>query len=175
MLVDLEVLKIRTIDYEDLTDLEWDGEYTHFRRLYAHAYQQQSKGAAILWAAELPEAGIIGQAFVQLIGSRPELADGIIRAYIYSVRVRTPYRNLGIGSQIMRKAEENLIEQGFLFATLNVSKDNFKARKLYEKLGYAIIADEPGNWSYLDHRGQRRFVHEPAWRMQKKLTLLIKT
>jgi ribosomal protein S18 acetylase RimI-like enzyme len=174
MLVDLEVLKIRTVDYEDLSDLEWDGEYTHFRRLYTHAYQQQSKGAAILWAAELPGAGIIGQAFVQLIGSRPELADGMMRAYIYSVRVRPPYRNLGIGSQIMGKAETNLIEQGFSYAILNVNKDNSKARKLYEMLGYAVIADEPGDWSYLDHRGQRRFVHEPAWRMQKKLISLLK-
>lgn len=173
MLFDLEVLKIRTINYQDLAALEWDGEYTHFRRLYVHAYQQQNKGAAILWAAELPDAGIIGQAFVQLIGSRPELADGLIRAYIYSVRVRTPYRNLGIGSQIMRKAEENLIEHGYSYATLNVSKDNAKARTFYERLGYTVIADEPGEWSYIDHRGSRRYVHEPAWRMQKKLKHLL--
>jgi ribosomal protein S18 acetylase RimI-like enzyme len=169
MLVDLDTLTIRTIAYEDLPELEWDGEYTHFRRLYAHAYQQQSKGDAILWAAELPEVGIIGQAFVQLVGSRPELADGFLRAYIYSVRVRMPYRNLGIGSRVMRKTEENLIEMGFSYATLNVSKDNPNARRLYERLGYAVTADEPGDWSYLDHRGNRRFVHEPAWRMQKKL------
>jgi ribosomal protein S18 acetylase RimI-like enzyme len=173
MLIDTNTLKIRTIHYEDLPDLEWGGEYTHFRRLYAHAYQQQNKGAAILWAAELPGAGIVGQAFVQLIGSRPELADGTARAYIYSVRVRTPYRNFGIGSQIMQRAETNLIEQGFLYATLNVSKDNLKALRLYERLGYTVIANEPGDWSYLDHLGRRRMVHEPAWRMQKRLQYLL--
>ncbi|HBX69685.1 MAG TPA: hypothetical protein DEH25_09990 [Chloroflexi bacterium] len=169
MLVNIDTLTIRTIKYEDLPDLEWDGEYTHFRRLYASAYQNQQKGDAILWVAELPEAGIIGQAFVQLVGSRPDLADGFMRAYIYSVRVRTPYQNLGIGTRIMRTAEESLIELGFSYATLNVNKDNLDARRLYERLGYLVTGEEAGNWSYIDHRGRQKFVHEPAWRMQKKL------
>lgn len=157
------------ITYDDLPDLEWDGEFTHFRRLYANAFRQQTKGETIMWAADLPDIGIVGQAFVQLLGSRPELADGLIRAYIYSVRVRPPYRNQGIGSQLMRVAEENLIQRGFSFVTLNVGKNNLGARRLYERLGYEVIANEPGNWSYIDHRGKRRSVHEPAWRMQKRL------
>jgi len=169
MFTEIEKLTIRVITYEDLPDLEWDGEFTHYRRLYANAFQQQKKGETIMWIAELPEVGIIGQAFVQLVGSRPELADGFMRAYIYSVRVRPLYRNLGIGSQLMKIAEEDLIQRGFLYVTLNVGKDNLKAKQLYERLGYEVVADEPGNWSYQDHRGKRQSVHEPAWRMQKQL------
>jgi len=26
---------------------------------------------------------------------------------------------------------------------------------------------EPGEWSYIDHEGFRRYVVEPAWRMEK--------
>jgi ribosomal protein S18 acetylase RimI-like enzyme len=169
MSFDNGTLQIRTLNYEDLPALEWDGEFAHFRRLYAKAYQQQTKGESILWVGEIPKVGIIAQAFVQLIGSRPELADGFLKAYIYSVRVRTPYRNLGIGSRLMKTAEEDLIERGFSFATLNVGKHNLDARRLYENLGYEVVADEPGIWSYLDHRGRRRSVNEPAWRMQKQL------
>lgn len=169
MLANLDLLVIRTITYADLPDLEWNGEYTHFRRMFSNAYENQNKGNSILWIAELPGAGLIGQAFVQLIGTRPELADGYLRAYIYSVRVRAPYRNLGIGKQIMETAENNLRQRGFSYVTLNVGKDNPNARRFYERLGYSPIADEPGSWSYLDHRGKRRYVHEPAWRMQKKL------
>jgi len=167
--IDLETLSIRTITSTDLPDLEWDGEYTHFRQLYFDVYRQQTKGETLMWAAELPGSGLIGQAFVQLIGARPELADGFLRAYIYSVRVRHPYRNLGIGSRIMKAVEENLIQQGFSYATLNVGKNNLAARRLYERLGYEVVANEAGDWSYLDHRGKRQYVHEPAWRMQKKL------
>ena len=169
MQVNLDLLLIRTITFDDLLDLEWGGEYKHFRRLFENAYQNQNKGNAVLWVAEINGAEIIGQAFVQLIGSRPELADGFQRAYIYSVRVKTPYRNLGIGKQIMDTAEENLVHQGFSYAMLNVGKVNPNARRFYERRGYQVIADEHGNWSYLDHRGKRRHVHEPAWRMQKKL------
>jgi ribosomal protein S18 acetylase RimI-like enzyme len=169
MFINLDLLVIRTIESEDLSDLEWDGEYTHFRRMFADAYKSQKQGHSVLWAGELPGIGIIGQAFVQLISSRLELADGHMRAYIYSVRVRLPYRNSGVGKKIMDTAEEDLRQRGFSYVTLNVSKENLDAQRFYERLGYNTIAEEAGNWSYLDHRGKRRYVHEPAWRMQKKL------
>ena len=169
MLCDLETLTIRGITYKDLPDLEWNGEFTHFRRIYANAFQNQQKGNAVLWAAELNGAKIIGQAFVQLIGSRPELADGNLRAYIYSVRVQPQFRNMGIGSEIMIHAEKDLFQRDFSFVTLNVGKLNTNAKRFYERLGYHVIGDEPGKWSYLDHRGRQRYVNEPAWRMQKNL------
>ena len=169
MLPEIATLTIRKITYKDLPDLEWNGEYTHFRRVYANAFQNQQKGNAILWVADLNGIGIIGQAFVQLVGSRPELADGRIRAYIYSVRVQSLYQNQGIGSKIMQHTEQDILQRGFSYATLNVGRQNTHARRFYERLGYQMIGDEPGEWSYLDHRGKRRYVHEPAWRMQKKL------
>jgi ribosomal protein S18 acetylase RimI-like enzyme len=165
----LEKLVIRKIKHNDLPDLEWEGEFKHFRRLYKNAFQNQQNGTAILWVAELPEAGIIGQVFVQLSGSRPELADGQCRAYIYSVRIKHLFRNYGIGTMIMRHAEQDIFQRGYSFATLNVGKKNAKARRFYQRLGYQVISDEPGNWSYLDHHGKRRYVHEPSWRMQKQL------
>jgi ribosomal protein S18 acetylase RimI-like enzyme len=137
--------------------------------MFSDAYQNQSKGNSVLWAAELPGAGLVGQAFVQLVSSRLELADGLIRAYIYSVRVRSQYRNLGIGKKIMDTAEEDLRQRSFSYAILNVGKDNPNAQRFYERLGYKVIAEEAGNWSYVDHRGKRRYVNEPAWRMRKKL------
>ena len=169
MLCDIETLTIRTITYKDLPDLEWNGEFTHFRRIYANAFQNQQKGNAVLWAAELYRTGIIGQAFVQLIGSRPELADGFFRAYIYSVRIQSHYRNLGVGTKIMKRVEDDIFQRGFSYTTLNVGKHNLNARRFYECLGYQVISEEPGKWSYLDHQGKRRNVHEPAWRMQKQL------
>jgi hypothetical protein len=32
-----------------------------------------------------------------------------------------------------------------------------------------VVADEPGEWSYLDQYGHSHHVHEPAWRMEKHL------
>jgi hypothetical protein len=58
---------IRQVTYNDLPALEWSGKYTHFRRLYKDIYESSLRGEAILWILELPEAGVIGQLFVQLI------------------------------------------------------------------------------------------------------------
>ena len=160
---------IRHITRQDLAALEWDGEYTHYRNLFRDAFERHQRGESILWVAEHPKTNLIGQVFVQLTGIRPELADGSQRAYIYAIRVRKPYQNLGIGTRLIQTAEEDLAWRGYRYISLNVNKDNLDAQRLYERLGYEIVAHEPGRWSYIDHRGRRRRVHEPAWRMVKKL------
>lgn len=153
----------------DLPALEWGGEFAHFRRLYAEAYQQVELGDAIIWVAELPAGDLIAQLFVQLNSQRKELADGFDRAYIYGFRVRPAYRNLGLGTRLMQLVEADLRRRGYRGVTLNVGQDNPQARRLYERLGYQVIAPDPGRWSFIDHEGRHRQVDEPAWRMQKRL------
>ena len=160
---------IRHLVKADLPALEWDGEYSHFRRLYARAYQRSQKKRAVLWVAEMVEVGVIGQLFVQLAGERAELADGEHRAYIYSFRVQPPYRRFGVGTRLLQTAEQDLFERGMRTVTLNVGRENHEARQLYERLGYRVVAPEPGRWRYIDDRGRVRTVHEPAWRMEKLL------
>jgi ribosomal protein S18 acetylase RimI-like enzyme len=160
---------IRAVQRADLPALEWDGEYLHFRRLYQDIYQSALAGKALMWVAEYPSVGIIGQLFVQLLSLRDELADGTNRAYIYGFRIKPAYRHEGIGKQMMRVVEGDLYQRGFQWVTLNVAKDNPDARRLYEILGYRVIAVDPGQWSYLDHLGNRQHVLEPAWRMEKVL------
>jgi ribosomal protein S18 acetylase RimI-like enzyme len=160
---------IRQATRDDLIDLEWEGEYTHFRRLYADTYSLVEQGKAMIWIAEMDGSGLIGQCFVSLKGNRPELADGIIRAYIYGFRVRPEYRDIGIGSRIMHTIEQDLWKRGFKQVTLNVGKDNTNARRFYLRQGYNVVGSDPGRWSYIDDKGKRRVIHEPAWRMLKNL------
>jgi ribosomal protein S18 acetylase RimI-like enzyme len=154
---------------EDLAALEWDGEYAHFRRLYLDIYQSAERGEAILWVAELTGEDIIGQMFVQLSSARPELADGRTQAYIYGFRVRPAFRGKGIGTFMLEAAETDLVRRGFRKVVLNVNQDNVGARRLYERNGYQVVAEEEGRWSYLDQYGRRRQVNEPAWRMEKEM------
>jgi len=173
MMVDLNLwvsqVQIRTVREEDLAGLEWDGEYTHFRRVYADAYERAQSGRSILWIADLPGAGIIGQVFIQLVCDRPELADGANRAYLYAFRIRPDYRSQGLGTQMLAVVEEDLRRRKFHYVTLNVARDNIRARKLYEREGYRVIAPEQGIWSYPDENGVWHNVKEPAWRMEKPL------
>jgi len=160
---------IRQATKDDLLSLEWNGVYTHFRRLYADTYLMVEQTKAIMWIAELNGRGLIGQCFVSLNGNRPELANGTTRAYIYGFRVQPQCRNQGIGTKIMRTIEDDLKQRGFHQVTLNVGQENIAARRFYERLRYFVVDSDPGRWSYIDDKGKRRDVHEPAWRMIKDL------
>lgn len=165
----LQLVTIRHLVQEDLPALEWQGEYRHFRRLYAEAYRRAQRGLAVLWVAELYGTGVIGQVFIQLLCDRSELADGNTRAYLYSFRILPSYRRAGLGSRMLQHVEADLRSRGFQRLTLNVARDNPLARSLYERHGFQIIAEEPGKWSFIDHNGVRQYVEEPAWRMEKAL------
>lgn len=165
----LSKILIRPLEEHDLPALEWDGEYAHFRRLFRDSFSRQRKGFSVLWVAELPGCGIIGQVFVQLICDRSELADGLSRAYLYSFRVKAPYRSAGLGAKLLAVVEADLEKRQFHWITLNVAKTNQRARQMYERHGFRVIAHEAGCWSYIDHEGNRRQVNEPAWRMEKRL------
>jgi len=159
----------RHVTQADLLALEWEGAYTHFRRVYAQAYQRMQQGLSVLWLAELPGKGIIGQVFIQLECDRPALADGRMRAYMYSFRVRPEYRNTGLGSHMLKVVIDDLRQRGFSFLTLNVAKDNPLAQSFYERHNFKVVAHEPGVWSYPDENGIWQQVEEPACRMERKL------
>ena len=163
---------IRSAVHEDIPSLEWDGEYRHFRRLYQQVYHNVCQGIAVIWIAVDLEVGVIGQLFVQLTSSRKELADGVVCAYMYGFRVRPQFRGFGVGSRLLKAAENDLMQRNFQKITLNVGRQNLDARRFYERHHYRVVAAEPGKWSYIDHLGKRQEVNEPAWRMEKQLVVL---
>jgi ribosomal protein S18 acetylase RimI-like enzyme len=158
---------IRRAEKKDLPALEWEGEFSHFRHVFSEAYRLQELGDVIMWVVDLPDFGLIGQLFIQLYGPNQIQTNKIKYAYIYGFRIRPDYRGLGIGSKLLKSVERDLIRRGFKRISLNVARDNDAARRLYEREGYQVVAPEPGIWSYLDDKGRRRFVNEPAWRMEK--------
>jgi ribosomal protein S18 acetylase RimI-like enzyme len=164
-----ESIIIRPLQNTDLPALEWDGEYLHFRNVFADVYKKVEKGTVKAWVAVSQDGRMIGQVFLQLSSERRELADGWNRGYLYSLRVRKSWQNQGVGSRLMDVVEDDLRTIGFTRVTLNVARDNQGAIRLYSRLGYQIIAEEPGVWSYPDHEGVWRTVTEPSWRMEKRL------
>lgn len=165
----LDRIRIRQAKQRDLPALEWGGEFRHFRNVYEEAFRRTQMGNALIWLAELSHQGIIGQVFVQLKSDHSELADGFSRAYIYSFRVRGPYRGQGLGTRLLLHTENDLMTRGFQWATLNVGQTNPDARRLYERHGYRVVSEDAGIWSYFDDKGILQNVEEPAWRMIKCL------
>lgn len=162
-----DTITIRKMQKSDLPALEWDGEYTRFRDVYLMEFERSQIGSSILWVADLPDHGVIGQLFVQLNAERQELANGHSRAYMYAFRIKPPYRGVGLGTRMMNIMESDLVRRGFNWVSLNVGKTNYSARRLYSRLGYRVVAHEAGRWSYRDEKGILQNVEEPAWRMEK--------
>lgn len=159
---------IRKVHETDLTALEWEGEYKHFRRLYQQAYRESLVGKRILLLAEV-EDQVIGQLFIHLHSRwyahfKPDNA-----AYLHSFRVRPGYREQGVGARLLNTAEERLLEISYNRSVISVAKENPRALRMYEGNGYHIFSQDPGVWSYYDDKGVIRTVMEPAFVLTKIL------
>lgn len=163
-------IKVRHLTWDDLPALEWEGEYTRFRRVYRQVYERMSRGIGLMWGADLQGLGLIGQAFVQFKNrSTSKQTKAVKQAYIHSFRVRPAYRRAGVGAKIMDMIEGDLVKRGFESVSLNVNRQNFVARRLYSRRGYIVVKPDLGEWSYYDHNGVMQKMHEPGWRMKKLL------
>jgi ribosomal protein S18 acetylase RimI-like enzyme len=155
---------IRNGNEQDLPGMEWEGEYRRYRRLYKMAMEEAKSGKRFVLVAEV-EGRIIGQIIVQLNRS-----DSAGTGYLYAFRVRPEWRNRGIGTRLVREAETALVGLGYKRTLIAVARDNPRARKLYERLGYTHFAEDAGEWSFIDDRGMLQRVVEPAWLMEKILS-----
>lgn len=63
--------------------------------------------------------------------------------YICGIALFPDYRNRGIGTQLMRKAEVDAVAKGLTKLSLIVFEQNVAAKRLYERLGYHEVAREP--------------------------------
>jgi ribosomal protein S18 acetylase RimI-like enzyme len=165
---DVDRVVIRPIRESDLPALEWDGEYTKFRDVYRHAYDDMLRGQRLLLVA-VDDSAMVGQVFIQLSSSELQFADGATRGYLYSLRVRPGWQGHGIGTRLISAAEAALRQRGFRTAIIAAAKDNEGARRLYERLGYRVFAADPGVWYFTDVNGTRQTVEEPCWVMHKQL------
>lgn len=159
---------VRPVREGELEALEWEGAYTKYRRIYSQTYNDVLRGQRLMLVAAW-EAILVGQIFVQLSSSETEYADGYSRAYLYSLRVRPEWQGQGLGTRLIRAAEDALRARGFTSAVIAAGKDNPGARRLYERLGFQTFAEDPGVWYFVDAAGARQTVEEPCWLMEKSL------
>lgn len=160
---------IRPAIETDIEQLEWFGEFSHFRNLIQRAYDEQLAGNRLVLVADL-NGFPIGQLFIQYETHNHRIADGYNRAYFYSFRVFQLFRGQGIGTSMLTYAQQLIYNMRYRYATIAVAKDNPDALRLYQRLGYKIIGEDSGNWTYVDHLGATQYVHEPSWIMELKLS-----
>jgi ribosomal protein S18 acetylase RimI-like enzyme len=167
-MVEEVAFEIREGREQDLPALEWEGAYRHFRGVYKRAMREASRGRRMLLVAEV-EDRVVGQIFIQFNYFRGELDDGVPSGYLHAFRVRPEHRGQGIGTQLLRRAEDALRARRLERAVVAVARENKGALRLYKRLGYHILLKDPGIWNFVDHNGQLRHVHEPSYLLGKLL------
>lgn len=160
---------IRQATREDLKNLEWHGQFRHYRHLFRRSYREQQQGNRALLVAVLNNYPI-ARLFMQYRGRNHSLANGKTRGYLYSFYVMEMFRGQGIGTHLLNAAESLFKQRHYKTVTIAVAKDNTRALMLYQRCGYQVFGEDPGKWEYRDHRGRLRQVHEPCWLLEKALS-----
>ena len=140
-------LQIRLATEPDLRPLEWHGG-RDLRSFYQEVWQKHRAQELRYLVADF-NGYPIGQVLILWSGkpSHPHFPD------VQSLRVHPAFRGLGVGSRLLEAAESCARENRHSQLGLSVSVENPKARKLYERCGYALRG-EPywDEWSYYNAR-----------------------
>ncbi|MEU6252852.1 GNAT family N-acetyltransferase [Streptomyces sp. NPDC047043] len=78
-------------------------------------------------------------------------------------------RSRGIGSQLIRAAEELARKRGLTVVGIGVGRDNPRAAALYQRLGYRPVIDYLDRYTYLGADGVEHEVVDPCTFLTKPL------
>ncbi|EOD20518.1 hypothetical protein EMIHUDRAFT_450959 [Emiliania huxleyi CCMP1516] len=107
-------------------------------------WKRQARERAIdEWAASRRALLASGEPHALIVGLRDaaeagRFFEGPMYPYIANVAVRVGARRLGLGRALVEEAERTAVELGFDRLFIKVDRQNFGARRLYDRLGYEI-------------------------------------
>jgi ribosomal protein S18 acetylase RimI-like enzyme len=131
-------LVIRDLTPEDLPSCAWSGSRSHLASI-AEALERARRGEVEYLTAcppsGLPVAvGMIDYAGIPGAGTLCQLS------------VHGALQSCGIGTLLIKAAEQRILARGLHRAELGVEESNPRARALYERLGYVAYGCAPDSW-----------------------------
>ncbi|MFF9087405.1 GNAT family N-acetyltransferase [Streptomyces sp. NPDC014991] len=131
-------VRVRDLLPRDLPACSWSGSATHLRhveRELARAAAGEVDYLAVCTSVDLPVA--IG-------GVDYQVSEGA--GTLWQLAVLPALQSLGLGTLLVRAAEQRIRNRGLHRAELAVEENNPRARALYERLGYVAYGREPDAW-----------------------------
>ncbi|MGW7434042.1 GNAT family N-acetyltransferase [Streptomyces sp. NPDC054861] len=150
---------VRDLLLQDVPACTWSGSATHLRhveRELARAAAGEVDYLAVCTPADLPVA--IG-------GIDYQLSKG--SGTLWQLAVLPALQSCGLGTLLVRAAEQRIRRRGLRRAELAVEEDNPRARALYERLGYVVYGREPEAWDEEGPDGSIR-RHETMCTLMRK-------
>ncbi|MBH5335503.1 GNAT family N-acetyltransferase [Streptomyces pactum] len=131
-------LTVRDLLPADLTQCGWAGSDLHLANVAAQL--TRAARAEVDYLAAFTPAG----APVAKCGIDYGESEGA--GTLWQLVVHPELRSRGIGTLLIRAAEERITARGLRRAELAVEEDNPRARELYERLGYVVCGRRPDSW-----------------------------
>ena len=131
-------LAIRDLTAEDLPSCAWSGSATHLTSI-ARALERAGRGE-VDYLAVCPPSGLP----VALGGIDYAQSPGA--GTLWQLVVHGALQSCGIGTILIRAAEQRILARGLHRAELGVEESNPRARALYDRLGYVAYARALDSW-----------------------------
>jgi ribosomal protein S18 acetylase RimI-like enzyme len=131
-------LIVRDLTIDDLPSCAWSGSALHLASI-ATMLERTRRGEADYLAACPPSGlpvGVGGIDYMENPGA------GTLK----QLSVLGALQSCGIGTVLIRSAEQRILARGRDWAELGVEESNPRARALYTRLGYVAYDREPDSW-----------------------------
>lgn len=154
---------IRMCREDDLLALEWDGMFTDHREIILDAFIRQQQQSNVMLVADT-SGGIVGQVWIDMTKLASRGAG-----FLWALRVHPEARGRGIGTELVGAAEAWLAARTFESATLGVEKENSRAMRLYQRLGYEVAGELLERYTYTTPGGESHDLSVDQWLLEKRL------
>jgi ribosomal protein S18 acetylase RimI-like enzyme len=131
-------LTVRDLTEADLPACRWSGGRSHLASI-AEELRRSAKGEAEYLAVCPPSGLPVALGGVDYV---PRPGAGML----WQLAVRGEWQSCGIGTILIRAAEQRILDRGLLRAELSVEESNPRARALYERLGYFAYGSKLESW-----------------------------
>lgn len=152
---------VRALLPQDVAACTWSGSATHLRhvrRELTRAASGEVDYLAVCTPMDMPVA--IG-------GIDYEVAEEA--GTLWQLAVLPALQSCGLGTLLVRAAEQRIRHRGLRRAELAVEEDNPRARALYERLGYVAYDRKPDAWDVEGPDGSIRRHQTMCVLMRKSL------
>ena len=155
-------LTVRDLRAADVPTCNWSGGRLHVEQL--HVQLARAKDDFVDYLAVCPPSDVpVAIGGVDYV-SKP--GTGVL----WQLSVMPALQSCGIGTILIRAAEDRIRQHGLFTAELSVEEDNLRARALYERLGYRAYGTEKDGWDEEGPDGSTVWYETVCTTMRKDLT-----